>query len=145
MSNEIEAPRKWRKRLTRWTITSLLMGSSFAVGVAVTSVIAAKLLFPIAATGMTTGMTMGLVGMVQASSAATLNALYSGDSEMRLTVLTQLKQSFDAQPTQKFDTAAAAWILPAVEHCKTDKDPAVVALADELVEFINDNTLPPPQ
>lgn len=141
MSNEKEVPRNWRKRLTRWSITSLLMGMSFAAGVAVTAVIAVRLLFPIAATGMT----LGLVGMAQAGAAATTNALYSGDSKTRMTVLTQLKQYLDAQPTQTFDAQTAAWILPALEQCRTDAEPEVVALADEIANYVKDKTSPPPQ
>ena len=141
MSTVKEAPGKWRTRLLRLSITSTLMGISFAVGVAITAFIAVRLLFPIAATGMT----MGLVGLSSASANATTSALYSGDSEMRLTVLTQLKQSFDTQPTQTFDTTTANWILPAIKQCQTDADPEVVILADELIEFINANTLSPPQ
>lgn len=141
MSAATESPNKWRKRLLRFTITSTLMGVSFAVGVAITLIIAVRLLAPIAVTGMT----LGMVGLASESVNATTSALYSGDSEMRLTVLTQLKQSFGTQPTQKFDTATANWILPAIKQCQTDADPVVVAIADELVAFINDNTLPSPQ
>src|SRR5713101_1092904 len=124
MSNETGDSRKWRKRLTRWAITSLLMGVSFAAGVAITAFIAIRLLMPIAVTGMT--MT------AQAGAASVINALYSGDSGTRMTVLTYLKQSFDAQPTQAFDANTAAWLLPALERCSTDTDPKVSALAKEL-------------
>lgn len=141
MSTAIESPRKWRKRLLRFCITSSLMGISFALGVAITLFIAVRLLAPISVTGMT----LGMLGLVSASANATTSALYSGDSEMRLTVLTQLKQSFDTQPPQAFDATAADWILPAIKQCQMDTDPAVVALADEIIEFINTNTLPLPQ
>ncbi|MDC0294824.1 hypothetical protein OAK98_05440, partial [Mariniblastus sp.] len=67
MSTVKEAPGKWRTRLLRLSITSTLMGISFAVGVAITAFIAVRLLFPIAATGMT----MGLVGLSSASANAT--------------------------------------------------------------------------
>ena len=117
------------------------MGISFAVGVAISLFIAVRLLAPIAVTGMTFGM----VGLASSSANSTTSALYSGDSAMRLTVLTQLKQSFDSQPPQTFDATAANWILPAIKQCQTDTDPEVVALADELIEFINANTLPLPQ
>ena len=141
MSAVIEAPKKWRKRRLRLTITTILMGVSFAVGVAIKLFIAARLLTPIAVTGMKFGM----VGLASASAHATTSALYSGDSEMRLNVLRQPKQSFDSQPPQTFDATAANWILHAIKLCQTDTDPEVVALADELIEFINANTLPPPQ
>ena len=141
MSTAKEAPDKWRKRLWRLTITSMLMGVSFAVGVTITAFIAVRLLLPIAATGMT----MGLAGLASVSANATTSALYSGDSEMRLAVLTELKQTFDLQPTQTFDAQTAAWILPAIEQCKVDGDPDVVALAVELASFVEDKTSPPQQ
>lgn len=131
------APAARRPRLKRFIITSLLMGLSFATGVAVTAVIAARLVLPIAATGLT----MGMVGLATASTNATVSALYSGDSEMRLTVLTQLKLSFDSQPEQKIDSQTAAWILPAIETCKTDNDPRVVELADEVIAFISEHMI----
>jgi hypothetical protein len=141
MPTAIERPRTWRKRLLRLTITGGLMGVSFAVGVVITLVIAIRMLFPIAATGMTVGM----VGLASASANATTSALYAGDSEMRLSVLKQLKQTFDSQPAQTFDAQSAAWILPAIEQCETDGDPEVVALAEELASYVRDNTSPPPQ
>ena len=107
------------------------MGASLAVGVTLTVVVAARILFPIAA--------MALVGLASAGVNATISDLYSGDSEMRLTVLTQLKQSFDTQPSQKLDPQIADWILPAIEQCLTDVDPNVVALADELIVYVNIN------
>ncbi len=107
------------------------MGASFAVGVTLTVVVAARILLPIAA--------MGLVGLASAGANATISALYSGDSETRLTILTQLKQSFETQPSQNFDPQTADWILPALEQCLTDVDPNVVALADEMIVYININ------
>ena len=92
-----------------------------------------------------TGMMMAMIGMASASAQATTNALYSGDSATRLTVLTQLQQSFDAQPTMTFDYQTSAWILPAIEQCKKDVDPEVVSLADELAIYVKDKTQPPPQ
>jgi hypothetical protein len=57
-------------------------------------------------------------------------------------VLTQLKQSFDAQTPQLIDPQLSAWILPAIEQCKTDSDPAVVDAATELAVHIAENTSP---
>jgi hypothetical protein len=113
------------------------MGISFVVGVVITAFLAVRLLLPMAA--------MGLLGMASAGAQATTNALYSGDSATRLTVLTQLKQTFDANPAITFDEQSSAWILPAVERCKTDSDPEVVALAEELASDIKDKTTQPPQ
>ncbi len=113
------------------------MGISFAVGVALTAFFAVRLLFTIAGIGM--------LGMASAGAHATTSALYSGDSVTRLTILTHLKQTFDAQPTLTFDVPTAAWILPAVEQCKTDIDPEVVALAEELASDIKDKTTQPAQ
>jgi hypothetical protein len=137
MSPATATPNRWRKRLWRLTIISTLMGMSFIVGVAITAYIAVGLLLPIAA--------VGFIGMASASAHATTDALYAGDSVTRLTVLTQLKQTFDAQPTLTFDDQTSAWILPAIEQCKTDADPDVVSLAEELVSDIKDKTMQPPQ
>ncbi len=76
---------------------------------------------------------------------ATTNALYSGDSTTRLTVLTQIRQEVDAQPTMTFDHQTSAWILPAIEQCKKDMDPEVVSLAEELAICIKEKTQPPLQ
>jgi hypothetical protein len=141
MSTDVVEPNKWRKRIWRFTITGILMGISFAIGVAITAFIAFRLLLPIAATGMT----MGMIGMASAGAHATTSALYSGDSAMRLTVLTQLQQTFDAQPSMTFDTQTSAWILPAIEQCKTDVDPDVASLAEELATYVKDKTQPAPQ
>lgn len=134
----MELTKKWRKRLTRLSIAAGLMGVSFTVGVAMTLFIAVRLLAPVAATGMM----LGVVGMASAQAHATTNALYAGDSEMRLTVLRQLKGSLESQPSQTLDAAAANWILPALEQCQSDADPEVVALADELIDYVKENTVP---
>jgi hypothetical protein len=57
--------------------------------------------------------------------------------------LTQLKQAFDADPAMTYDVQTAAWILPAIEQCKTDGNLEVVALAEELGSDIKDKTTPP--
>ena len=86
-----------------------------------------------------------LVGVVSAHVNATTNDLYNGDSETRITVLKQIEQSFGLQAPQPIEPQSAAWILPAIEQCRTDSDPEVVALAGKLADYINDNTsLPPP-
>lgn len=126
---------KWRKRLLWLTITSVLMVFSFAVGVAITVYISCLLILPIAAT----------VGMASASAHAMTSALYTGDSATRMTVLTQLQQTFDAQPNMTFDAQTVAIILPAIEACKTDSDVEVVALADELASDIKCKTTQAPQ
>jgi hypothetical protein len=91
------------------------------------------------------GMMMAMIGMASASAQATTNALYSGDSATRLTVLTQLQQTFDAQPTITFDHQTSAWILPAIEQCEKDMDPEVVSRAKELAIYVKNKTQPPPQ
>lgn len=141
MSTAVIDPNKWRRRIWRLTITGALMGISFAIGVAITAFIAFRLLLPIAGTGMT----MGLIGIASAGAHATTNALYSGDSATRLTVLTQLQKTFAAQPAMTLDHQTSEWILPAIEHCRTDADPEVVSLAEELATYIRDNTRPTPQ
>ena len=76
---------------------------------------------------------------------ATTNALYSGDSATRLTVLTQIQQEVDTQPTITLDHQTSAWILPAIEQCRKDVDPEVVSLAEELAICIKEKTQPPLQ
>lgn len=135
MSNAAAVPNKWRKRVWRLTIASFLIGISFSVGVALTAYFAVRLLFPIV---------LGMFGLFLTGAQATTSALYSGDSATRLTVLTQLKQAFDEQPTMTFDVQTAEWILPAVDQCKTDIDPKVVALAEELACYVREKTTQPP-
>ena len=135
MMTGTEDSNKWRRRSTRFAVVTLLMGASFvvgvtltAVGVTLTAVVAARIFLPIAS-----------MGLASAGKNLIISGLYTSDSETRLTVLTQLKQSVDIQPSQKFDPQATAWILPALEQCLTDDDPNVVALADELLVYININ------
>jgi len=137
ISTITEATKKSRRLLQRFIITSTLVVASFVACAAVTAIIAVRLLVPIAVTGF--------VVVASAGVNAIPNALYTGDSETRLTVLTQLKQSFDVQAPQPIDPQLAAWILPAIEQCRTDSDPEVVALAGKLADHINDNTSQPPQ
>lgn len=143
MSTAKETRGSWRTRLVRLSITIALMGISFAVGVAITASITPRVVeLPITAMGAHMGT---LVGMASASANATTSALYSGDSAMRLSVLTQIKAQFDSEPTQSFDPQTAAWIVPAIAQCKTDEDPDVVSLAEDLVSFVKDRTSPPVQ
>jgi hypothetical protein len=136
MSTAVVEPNKWRNRVWRFTIIRTLIGILLAIGAAIMGFIAIRVL---------TGMLMAMIGMASASAQATTNALYSGDSATRLTVLTQLQQTFDTQPTMTFDHQTSAWILPAIEQCRKDVDPEVVSLADELAIYVKDKTQPPPQ
>jgi hypothetical protein len=136
MSTAVVEPNKWRKRVWRFTIASTLMGILLAIGAAIMGFIAIRVL---------AGMMMAMTGMASASAQATTNALYSGDSATRLTVLTQLQQTFDTQPTITFEHQTSAWILPAIEQCKKDVDPEVVSLAEELAIYVKEKTQPPPE
>ena len=136
MSKAVVEPNKWRKRVWRLTIIGTLTGILLSIGAAIMGFIAIRVL---------TGMMMAMIGIASASVQATTNALYSGDSATRLTVLSQLQQTFDTQPTMTFDHQTSAWILPAIEQCKKDVDPAVVSLAEELATYVKDKTQPPPQ
>jgi hypothetical protein len=135
MSTAVVTPNKWRKRRWRLIIFGILM--SFAVGVATTAYISVRLISFAA-----TGMAMALVGLASASMDATVNALYTGDSATRLTVLTELKKSLESQTPQPIDPQLSAWILPAIELCRTDADPVVVDVATELADYIYSNTTP---
>lgn len=130
------AESKWRIRLRRWTVVSSLLVISFSVGAAITAYIAFRLLVTIAAIGMTVGM----LAVASSGAQATTSALYSGDSATRLLVLMQLQQTLDAQPTLTVDMQTSAWILPAIEQCKSDADPEVVSLADELARQVKAKT-----
>ena len=137
ISRFTEASKKSRRLLQRFIITSTLVVASFVVCVAVTAIIGVRLLVPI--------VVSGFLGVASAGVNAIPNALYTGDSATRLTVLTELKQSFDVQAPQPIDPQLAAWILPAIEQCRIDSDLEVVELAGKLVDHINDNTSQPPQ
>ncbi len=126
---------KRRTRLWRLAVTSMLMAVSLAIGVAITAYIALLLLLPIAT----------MVGMAAASAHATTSALYTGDSVTRMTVLTQLRQTIDAQPNLTFDVQAAALFRPAIEICISDSDPDVAALAEGLADDIECRTTQTPQ
>lgn len=136
MSTAVVKPSKWRNRVWRLTIASTLKGILVAIGAAIMGYIAIRVL---------AGMVMAMIWMASASGQATTNALYFGDSETRLTVLTQLQQTFETQTTIAFDQQTSAWILPAIEHCKKDVDLEVVLLAEQLAVYVKDNTQPPSQ
>lgn len=126
-----------KRRLFRYGVIATLMGVSFTLGVAVTAVATLPIIAGLAA--QSAGMQ--IIGMISASSSATMAVLNSGDSASRFTVLTQLKQVFESPELQKIDPQVAAIILPAVEQCKADSDPEVVELASELIKMIEDNTV----
>jgi hypothetical protein len=113
ISTITEASTKSSSRLARFIITSTLVVASFIVGAAVMAIIAVRV-------GTTVGTT-ALVGVVSADLNATTNALNDGDSKTRLTVLTQINQSFDSPTPQPIDPQSAAWILPAIEQCLTKR------------------------
>lgn len=139
MTAETGTPIQNRKlRIRRIGITGILMAFSFVVGLAVMAIIAVVLLLPIAGAGLT----MGLVGVASAGAMATTNALYLGDSATRLTVLAQLKESFNSEPEHQYDLATVNWILPALRQCQSDSDPQVANLAVELIDYVNQHTTP---
>ena len=118
--------RPW-SRFQRFGVIALLMGLAFGLGVTITAVIAAQLLFPVAAIGMT-------MGLASASLNSISNALNNGNSQQHLTVLLQLKDSLSTVTNP--DPNLAAWIASSVEKCRTDKDPSVVDLAEEIMKMI---------
>jgi hypothetical protein len=129
---------KLRKRWLRVAMIGCLMVTCFMAGSAITAVVAARLLLPVAAAGLT----MGMLGLAAATSwSATLNGLQLGDSETRLAILTQLQQALTTQPPQQFDAQSNAMIVSALKQCETDSDPQVVALAGDLIEWIENNTI----
>ena len=123
------ASNKWLKRLFLASITGGLMAVSFVIGVAITAVFAIALVLPI-----------GLAGLASTALNTTVNSLYTGDSETRLAVLHKLQGSFENSAPASIDPQMAAWILPAIEQCQADPDPAVVNAATELAAYITTNT-----
>ena len=119
-----QVPSPWPRRIRRLAVVSLVL-----VFVLTTS--ATMVAFRVART--LTSFAGSFVEAMATAANSAINALYVGDSETRLTVLTQLKQMLDKQPLQSMDPQLAAWILPAIEQCLNDVDPNVVALADELI------------
>jgi len=103
-----------------------------ALGVAATVVIAAKVLLPIAAKGF--GEIVGAIAAAAAES--TKEVLHHGDSAQRLTLLTQLKESFATADLKEIDPQVAEWFRPGLEECGKDEDPNVVALAVELLALL---------
>lgn len=130
---------KWlRKRWLRIAMIGCLMVTCFMAGSAVTAVVAARLLLPVAAAGLT----MGMLGVAAATSwSATLSGLQVGDSKTRLEILTQLQQALTTQPPQQFDGQSNAIFVSALKQCETDSDPQVVALAGQLIEWIENNAI----
>jgi len=131
MLDSTESPRKWSKRLLFSAIIGALIAVSFISGVVITAVVAIALMLPV-----------GLAGLASASVNATVNSLYAGDSETRLTALNHLQKSCEDASPNSIDPQMAAWILPAIEQCQTDPDPAVVDAATELALYITINTTP---
>lgn len=134
MLGSSESPEKWAKRLLLFSITGGLMAVSFVIGAAIAAVFAFALVLPI-----------GLAGLASATANATVNSLYAGDSETRLAVLNQFRKSVETAAPSSIDPQMAAWILPAIEQCQTDSDPAVVAAATKLALYIAENTSPASQ
>jgi hypothetical protein len=85
-------------------------------------------------------MVMGLVGLTYANLTATIDALHTGDSEIRKIALVSLKQSFPSQGQTPIAPELATLLLPAPGHCMTDEDPEVIALAKEIKAILQGNT-----
>ena len=96
---------------------------AFGLGAAVTATNAARMLLQVAAVGMT-------MGRASASLDSISNTLHEGDSDQRLEVLAQLKESLSS--FANVDPHLAEWIAPAIEKCRTDPNPRVVDLANEI-------------
>jgi len=118
-----------RRRLRKIVVVSLIVLSSFGVGVVTTAIVAV----PVA----TIGLTFGIIGVGAFGAAQMMTALQSGSSEQRMTALTQLRTALNvsnaSQPNPEFTNT----MRPAVEACTSDLDRDVVDLANEVLGILD--------
>ncbi len=131
MSPDTKPP---RRRLKAIIVVSLIVLSSFSLGVAATAIVAV----PVAAFGLT----FGLVGVASLGAAQMMTALQSGSSEQRMTALTQLKTALNFPNVLQSNPEFADTVRPAVEACLTDLDRDVVALAIEVLGQLDGTASP---
>ena len=75
----------------------------------------------------------GIVSMTLGAISEADNVLRNGDSEQRLAILNQFKQAIDASSLSMQDPQLRQWLEPRLIACRSDADPRVVALADEIL------------
>ena len=133
MSTQKKLVLKKRQASTWRVVIVCLLSFAFfaALGTAVTVVIAARALLPIAAKGFA-----GLLTGIAESAQAVNEVLHHGDSGQRLMLMTQLKESLDLSNQRNIDPGLAEWLRPGLEACSKDNDPKVVALAQELLSLL---------
>jgi len=122
MSTDTKPP---RRRLRKIVIVSLIVLSSFGVGVVTTAIVAV----PVA----TIGLTFGFIGVGAFGAAQMMTALQSGSSEQRITALTQLRTALDVPNASQSNPEFIIAMRPAVEACTADPDRDVVDLANEVL------------
>ena len=113
---------------------TLIVLSSFGVGVIATAIVAV----PVAAVGLT----FGFIGVGALGAAQLMTALHSGNSEQRMTALTQLRTALDVPNALQSNPEFADTMRPAVEACTVDLDPSVVDLANEVLAMLDRTASP---
>ncbi len=131
MSTDSKLP---RRRLRKIVVVSLIVLSSFGVGVVATAIVAV----PVA----TIGVAFGIIGVGALGAVQMMTALQSGSSEQRMTALTQLRTALDVPNASQSNPEFTDLMRPAVEACTTDPDRDVVHLANEVLGML-DSTISP--
>lgn len=119
-----------RSRLRKYLSICFVVTTSFGLGAAVTAIV----LVPVAAIGLS----VGIVGLASMGTAELMTALHSGNSERRLEMLIYLRSSLDHSSAWQANPGAADWIRPGVEACTNDSDSKVVAVANEILELLDE-------
>ncbi len=140
MSDELPTPIRSTRtsRSFRLCLAMLLIALSFSLGAAVTAFIAVRLFLPVAGAGWF----IGIAALSLAAATEMKTTLMHGNSEQRLMVLTQLRDSLSTPNAPPIDSQVVEWITPALTACQEDGDPKVVELATDLLQSIVDNTAP---
>ena len=127
-----------KKRLLKWFIVS-----GFLFGLCVTYGIVS-----VAVRIIETSVTV-LCFVADFQRARINDSLYFGNSATRVGVLTslltQIKQTPDAQSRNPIESQSTVWIRQALEECKGDCDPYVVEITFELIELLNNHDSSTPE
>ena len=137
MSVKVRNTKTSRSRFRQWLLIGLLFVLSLSLATMVIGVVVVRLLLPVAAAGI-----QGLAEFAAASATATLDGLNHGDSQQRLTILTQLNDALGPSNPTLNDPQFTSWITPALKQCQTDSDPRVIALADQILQMLESSSEP---
>ncbi len=121
---DVTVPRRWMRPIIMSLVLCLLLVVSLGSGAAY---LAARVSFFALQGGAAV-----LVGLASLG-ASTIHSLESGNSQERLAVLTTIKAHQSDRNAGQMDAATWEAFRPAVQACRQDADPAVVALAEEII------------